>query len=283
MTQMPPKEKVEWSFDFANLGDSVRELVQSLVGENEFKTSEYSVAKNGVTRADVNLHFSVGQCIVTALPESNPQLFEGTFQHVGELLFVADGDTVKSILLKQKIEAKIVEPIRAGLAALVGHRDLRWTMGLGRAVPLNLAIDCGVGQTTLNLSGLTLTNLKINTGVGEVTVTLPEGAAAYPTKITSGVGKITIYASETTFGKLEITGGVGEIELVVPSSVPMQVHATPGLGMVTLASHFQVAPKADATSKKAWQTEGYELADNKLLVEYTGGVGAFRIRTPERA
>src|SRR5688572_16440607 len=106
------EREVEWSFDFANLGESFKRMFNSLSGDEELKTSHFTLEKSGTTRADVDINFSVGTGELRALLDSN-NLIDAEIVHVGEVEFKAEGDAVKHIELRQKMPKGVsAAPIR---------------------------------------------------------------------------------------------------------------------------------------------------------------------------
>lgn len=279
-TPKTDERPVEWSFDFARLGESFKRLLDSLSGEEEVKTSQFSAEKGTATRADVDVNFSVGTGTVRALSAS-ANLIEAEIVHVGDIEFKAEGDTVKHITLKQKMPVNIITaPLRQGFRAIINRRDLRWTVGLSPEVPLNLEIDGGVGPVTADLTGLQLTGLAIDSGVGTMAITLPAADAAYTTKIDGGVGQVTLNIPEGASGKVEIDGGVGSIEIALPTGTAVQLHTKRGLGSVHVPAHFKLV-KEEFMTFRVWQTPGFELADKKLVIYYEGGVGQLKVTAIE--
>jgi hypothetical protein len=127
--------------------------------------------------------------------------------------------------------------------------DRIWTLGLNAEVPLTLTIDAGVGETDIDLSGLTLTELDLNGGVGRTVVTLPvEGG-----------------------GHVRMDLGVGENVLLVPEGVGVRIRVDGGLAPVRAPSGYQ-------RSDGVYTSPGYASADNRIEVEISAGVGAIVIR-----
>ncbi|MGC1186596.1 MAG: toast rack family protein [Candidatus Acidiferrales bacterium] len=93
--------------------------------------------------------------------------------------------------------------------------DNTWQLRLANNVPMDLSLDMGAGQGTLDLEGIDLTNLKINLGAGQMSVDL-RGA-------------------RTTDIDADIEGGVGQGTIRLPQDVGVRVHASGGLG--TISAH----------------------------------------------
>jgi hypothetical protein len=285
MTDEKPKNEntdIEWSFDFAKLGESFRKLLESLAGEEEIKTTEIEIGKGSATRADVELKYSVGQGTLKALPAVSNSLLEGAVVHVGDLNIDASGETVKRVKIEQKLGmSAIAAPIRQGFRALANRDELRWDMGLAPNVPISLDLNGGVGRITADLSGLTLTQLNVENGVGQMNITLPATDAGYTTKIKGGVGETNITVPYGASGKIKVDGGVGAVEIIVPANLAVRLKAEQGIGSVSVPAGWELVRGGEFMGKRVYETDGYEVADKHLEIHYDGGVGQLRVRVLE--
>lgn len=125
-----------------------------------------------------------------------------------------------------------------------------WDMRLNDAVPLNLDIDLGVGENTLNLSGLNLTEFDVTTGVGETTIDL------------SGDWDASFNVS--------IKGGVGDTTIILPREVGVFVDLNTG---ITDMNIFGLVREGDN-----YHNDAYGSSDVTLNVEVDGGIGQVEIR-----
>jgi hypothetical protein len=85
-----------------------------------------------------------------------------------------------------------------------------WVLEFSDDVPLDMAVDLGVGEADLNLGDLQLTGLNIDNGVGEIRLNLAGSRAG------------DLSAS--------IDGGVGAINVLVPTTIGVRVDADTGIG-----------------------------------------------------
>jgi hypothetical protein len=267
--QKQSQRQVEWSFDFGNVGDSVKKMWSENVGSDELHISEFSAPKGSAIRAEVDMSFSVGRSILQALAPSD-LLLSAHIKHVGEIDFEVTGETVKHASLRQRGGASL----SAGMQAIGHSEELLWNVSLSPDVPLNLSLQGGVGKSDIDLSSLQITGLHIRCGVGQIALTLPPVDASYTTKIEG-------QALAGTSGKLEINAGIGNIEIVIPHNTAVRLNAKTGLGSIDVPGHFQQMKGGDWMGEREWKTEGYELADHRLVIEYKGGIGQLKIKTPE--
>jgi hypothetical protein len=103
-----------------------------------------------------------------------------------------------------------VEQGRSEGVPLGGDARNEWDVRFNDAVPTDLVVEMGAGESDLNLDSLTLTGLTLHMGAGKTTVDL------------TGDYRRSFDASKE--------GGVGEATVLVPSEVGVRVRAEGGLG-----------------------------------------------------
>lgn len=271
--------QVEWQFDFANLGQSFRNLMGSLAGDAETQHDTFSAAIDQATSANVEIQFSVGKGSIRPMATSD-MLIEAELTYVGDVHFSAEGDLRKRVKLEQKTPRNVVDPIRQGFRALADREDLNWDVALTPRIPLDLEINGGVGPIDVDLTGLQLASLEIDSGVGTMDVTLPSQSAPLDAEIDGGVGQFSLVVPEGLSGTIKIDAGVGQVNISLPRSLAVQFEASTGMGSVDLPdAMIRVEGKREFMDNSGvWQTEGYELADRKLVIHYDGGIGSLRVR-----
>ena len=121
-----------------------------------------------------------------------------------------------------------------------------WDLKLNDDVPLDLDINLGVGESDLELSGLTLNSLDIQTGVGETTIDLTgDWASSFD---------------------VDIKGGVGQTTVRLPSGVGVRVETQTGIGGINVQNLIR--------NGDTYTNAAYEGADVVLDIKVQGGVGA---------
>lgn len=91
-----------------------------------------------------------------------------------------------------------------------GHDD--WNLHFGDAIPLDLSLNMGAGQSDMKLGDLNITNLTVNIGAGQMNLDL------------TGDRKNNLQA--------QIHGGVGSAKIRLPKNVGVRVHASGGIGSI---------------------------------------------------
>jgi hypothetical protein len=102
----------------------------------------------------------------------------------------------------------VEEPGHVGGSA---HR-YAWEIRLNNQKPLDLNVNCGAGETRLDLGDLTLRRVNIDMGVGKLNMDLrgmPKND--YEVSIRGGVGEATVYLPEGVGIEADVKGGIGDI------------------------------------------------------------------------
>ena len=94
----------------------------------------------------------------------------------------------------------------------VGRKRNIWDVSLNDDVPLDLFVDCGVGDSDLDLRGLTLKSLEIDMGIGELTVDLAgELERDLDIVVDCGIGSTTIFLPENIGVRARVDHGIGSV------------------------------------------------------------------------
>jgi hypothetical protein len=302
---MPENKRfeVEWSFDFDRVTERIKSSVEGLVGEVEVKTDHYAAPADGATAAHIDLHLSVGQTNVHPLADS-PNILEADISYVGEMEFNVSGDSMKHIKLAQKSDFEnIGESIKRSIGFVVkgGGKELKWDVGLTKDLPIELKLDGGVGPSVVDLTDIQLRGLRIDGGVGEMTLTLPAASDLYHVDLDGGVGRTHLIVAKDAMVNLtieggvggihvtihpeahvnlKITGGVGETKVEVPTESEVSVTAGGGLGNVSVPARFTRLSAEEGFMSRGgtWETPNYAAAENKITIEFSGGVGQLLVR-----
>jgi hypothetical protein len=96
-----------------------------------------------------------------------------------------------------------------------GTQRYMWELRFNNQKPLELNVNCGAGETRLDLGELTLRRVNVEMGVGQLKMDL-RGAPRndYDVSIRGGVGEATVYLPEATSGvgiEADVEGGIGGI------------------------------------------------------------------------
>lgn len=194
-------------------------------------------------RATVQINSSVGEFRLEA-SSSNDKLVEGT---VGRL----NGERIDSNYYGNNGDMTFI--LKSGGFSIPNVNTRRgqgvWDLKLAKNVAMDLKVGTGVGESTIDLTGLTLNRLEVSTGIGEVDLTLPN------------TGKFDV----------KMNNGIGETTLRIPDGMEAKIRASKGIGSININGAFS---RADGY----WVTPNYANAQNRVDVEISGGIGEIEIR-----
>lgn len=127
-----------------------------------------------------------------------------------------------------------------------------WDVSLTGKIPLDLAIENGVGDHTVDLTGLDLTNFELSYGVGRSIVTMPETGS---------------------FNAL-IAGGVGLQEILLPESIAVKVET--GIGLVGIS-----VPDDFILRDEIYYSPNFAGSDDQVTIRFEQGIGNISIKYAE--
>ena len=235
---------------------------------------EFEEARGDTTSANINLDLSLGETTIQALNDST-DLFTAEVSHVGELIYEVEGETEKTIRLsQQETSIGFFEGFSFLGAAFDNNQNLYWEIGLSPDVPLDLNINSGVGENTLDLSQLNITGLNINSGVGNINLRLPAPPESYHASLNGGAGEINITIADDAALSLDVSGGVGNVMIDVPDGAAVRVNGSSGLGNLDMGGEFRRVGGSD----DVWETANFDEADRRITIEFDGGVGNLMVQ-----
>lgn len=123
-----------------------------------------------------------------------------------------------------------------------------WQVRLSATLPLDLIVESGVGDTRIDLTGLTLRSLTLEKSVGDASITLP-AAGGYVATVTAGVGRVT---------------------LRVPRGLGVRIHTEQGVGEI-------VAPRDYTQGGGVYTSPRFDTASERVSVTVHSGVGQIRL------
>ncbi len=131
-------------------------------------------------------------------------------------------------------------------SGLVGDLNLRLT----DAVPIdNLIVEAGVGDFTLDLTGLQIRLLTLQSGVGRVTAMLPDR------------GDYVV----------NVEAAMGSVRLTVPEGLEARVSVDGFLSNIDLPNRFK------KIGDGVWQTMHYDTAENRVTIQVSNVFGNVQI------
>lgn len=173
----------------------------------EPRADRLNVPLDGVERARVTLKHGVGRLHVG--PDAGPgELLSGTFIGGVRRRVTREGDAVD-------LELRMPE----GAAPWVGRpawgrsEGMAWDVDLSPEVTLDLRVETGASQATLDLADLEVTDLRVQTGASATRITLPAHAGRVRARIDSGVAATTIRVPDGLAARIRVESGLGDVSV----------------------------------------------------------------------
>ena len=168
-------------------------------------TETKTVALEGAARAEVGLEMNAGELQVRGTEQA--ALLEASFEYNRDRY----RPEVDYRLFGDKGILQVRHARRHGIP--FGTVRNKWNLDLSRAVPLDLDINLGAGESDLDLRGLKLQRLDIDMGVGEMTLDLQgPHEESFRVKIDGGVGSGKIFLPSEVGVRIKVDGGLGSID-----------------------------------------------------------------------
>jgi len=145
--------------------------------------------------------------------------------------------------------------------------EYEWDLRFNDAVPMDLRLEIGAGEGTLDLSSLSVTNLDMKLGAGNVEVDLRDNASLERLELDMGAGDLMLDLRGAWEDDVyvNIQGGVGQINLTLPEDIGVRVDVTKGIGSLE-AEGFRI-------KDGDYVNDAYGELDVTLNVVLQAGVG----------
>jgi hypothetical protein len=175
----------------------------------------------------------------------------------------------------------------------------RWTIGLPTGVPVTLTLAGRSGDTSLDLTRISVDDLEIEAGSGDVSADLPGLGAVYRADVSAGSGSLEIrvapgasadisarlrsgttalFVGEGTDMRLELRAGSGSVTLDLPDTAPIRLNVEDdGSGRLTLPAFLE--RRTGSGDRGVW--ESGNLDQGGRVIEVTireAGSGAITVR-----
>lgn len=163
-----------------------------------------SINLGNVKRADVKLNLGAGELVLRGGAE---KLLQGTFEYnVAAWKPIVDSSATGS-----GADITIRQPRGVGG---FGNTRNRWDLELNDKVLLDFSLDCGAGQTRLEMGGMNLQHVAVHMGAGQVDLDLRgQPSHDYDVNLQGGVGQATVRIPHNVGIRAEAHGGIGQINV----------------------------------------------------------------------
>ena len=239
----------------------------------EVTLDTFSEPLEDASSVQVTLDLPVAASTITALTDS-ADLFTAEIAHVGELDYRVQGEAEKVIFLgQQDTSVNFFDLEFLSFLPGITEEELYWNIGLNPEVPLELTVNSGVGQNTLDLREMELRALSLNGGVGQNIIHLPAAEAPYTARIDSGSGELNISLAEGANAEISISGGVGNAVIDVPDGAGVRLDASSGIGNIEVPDSYRRVSGDNDDDDGLWESANFAEASDRIVIEFDGGIG----------
>jgi len=180
--------------------------VTNLVGGGEMYSHSILQPINGANRADVNIDFDVGDLEISMSAKSGV-LLEGELD-IREEEALNQDYAIQDGIGYLELGSSNAQDYPSWLFNVGGDKHRDWIINLTDEIPMDLSIDTGVGQATIDLDGIQLNDLRIDSGIGETRVYLPS-SGSFNAWISLGIGELVVYVPSDLMVRIHIDSGLG--------------------------------------------------------------------------
>lgn len=178
-------------------------LFAACVAVGELKEETRTIALDNAESVNVELKMGAGEL---KLEGGARELMEGHFSY--------NIDHWKPEIDYHLVGKRGILSVRQGKShgIPVGNEKNKWEIYLKNDIPLDLKLKFGAGEGKIDLREMTLNSLAIDMGVGEMTLDLSgERKKSLDVTIDGGIGHGTLYLPENLGVKIRIDGGIGSV------------------------------------------------------------------------
>ncbi|MGC9523504.1 MAG: toast rack family protein [Anaerolineae bacterium] len=251
-----------------------------------------TVDRAGATWATVRLRLVSEELVVRAAGDVD--LLRGTFRYnVEEWAPKIEQTTAEG-------ETRVTVGQGLGSQIPLGKGDTytnRWEIGLAPGIPLDLGVDMGAGEASLDLTGLSLRRLAVTSAGTDVSLAFnaPNPEPLGTLRLTGGAGKVVATGlGNANFDHLTVFGGAGAMDLDFNGAFRRSVVADikAGAGSVTIRVPADIGVRITFSgiplgqvdtvglteqTENVYVNAAYGEAPLTLTISLTSGVGAISL------
>jgi hypothetical protein len=169
---------------------------------------------------------------------------------------------------------KVDQPDSREVPLDMGELRYEWDLRFNEAVPIDMEITLGAGDSQLELDNLTLNSLRFEGGAGDVAIDL-SGSTLRDLDVRMGAGDVAVDLSGKWHQDLaaDMKGGLGRATVFLPNDVGVRVTVQGGLGQVNAAGMNK--------NGDVYTNDAYGESEVTLEIDIEGGVGEINLELGE--
>lgn len=234
-------------------------------------TEHLSEPLNGTSTAKVDVNIGDGNLTVDSLPSGEPVWVSGTLQYFEGQNIPSRSVSTSSGRATLTLGTKSTGRPWLHLPWQACNAGTEWRIHLNPCVQSDIMAHTGGGNVRLDLAGIEVTRVSADTGGGNMDIVLPDHALNLNVTAKTGGGNITIDVGNDVRGSntIHASSGAGSALVRIPGGIAARIHASSGMGKVTVDSRYE---KMDGNT---YQSSDFDSATDK--VEITVGSGAGKV------
>jgi hypothetical protein len=232
-------------------------------------THQLSEPLGDTKAAKVEINPGDGNLIIDGLTGGEPVLANGSLQYLENQdqpnLSVDTSNGLATYTLKSG--GKCQPWLHLPWAVCNGATE--WQVHLNPAIPMDLLARSSGGNVKVHLAGNVVNSLVADTGGGNMDLELPDRAANLNVTAKTGGGNVNIEIGQFTSGgnTVNARSGAGNVTVRMPNQLAARVHATSGVGKVT------VDTRLNKVDRDIYQSPDYEETADRIEITVHSGAG----------
>lgn len=219
-------------------------LIWSIFARQKNPYSEQVIIPDdGIQQAEIIINHGAGRLFISADP-SQVNLLEGFFDGGVEQTIQRSASTLR---IKFTMGSDFFWKFPGNWAP---QQSLDWNMKFKPSARYSFVLNTGASETRIDLTDMLVDSVSLKTGASSTELTLPQAAGFTTVKVKSGASSLSIKVPGNLAARIRATGGMMDINID--------------------KSRF---PRSGIY----YQSNDYDLADNKVDLEVETGVGSVKI------
>lgn len=232
-----------------------------------FTPNTTTIPLDGATNGSITITMAAGEVTLrgnapaTALVEAT--VFSRAPEWQPEILASLNG-TEKTVTM--------IEKGHKGKAWFAVESPNNWDVRINEIVPVNLYVEIGAGETSLELGSLNLASLAVSNGAGDTKIDLSHyRGGPLRAQINKGIGDMKIDVGDYRGGPLQaqINNGIGDLTVRIDKTSNTRITVHSGVG--------DVSSNGFAKNNEIYTTAGFNPALPVNEITITQGVGSIQL------
>ncbi len=156
-----------------------------------------------------------------------------------------------------------------------GDIRYKWELSFNDDVPMDMRIECGAGDSDIELDTVNVTNLDIKLGAGKAEIDLGGNRSLEDFELDMGAGEVMLDLTGDWEHDVEVNiqGGVGKTTLRLPQNIGVRVKVDKGIGDVDTSGLYR--------RNNTYVNSAYDDAAITLEVNVQAGIGKVNLEVVE--